>query len=337
VWAWRYVDHIGLDHLRRVELPEPAPPGPNEVMLRMRAAALNFRDLAIASGKYHAMVSAPLTPLSDGTGEIIAVGESVARFRVGQLACPVYLPDWRDGPIGPAVARRRLGGPSDGVLAEVMVLHEDDVVRAPEHLSAEEAATLPVAGVTAFHTLFDMGSVKPGQTVVIQGSGGVSTAAVQLAATASAEVISLARSGRNSRLLRELGARDVIALGDTDSWPAKIIELTHGGADTILTVAGGSVVGRALGALRVGGRILLVGYAGSTTASFDIFEAIRRAATIHIATAGHRRSFEALVKLMENARLRPAISQIYPVTEIHSALQALARGGHFGKIALTFP
>jgi NADPH:quinone reductase-like Zn-dependent oxidoreductase len=337
MWAWRYVDRIALDDLRRVELPDPTPPGPNEVTLRMRAAALNFRDLAIASGKYHASARPPLTLLSDGAGEVIAAGAEVTRFRIGDLACPVYMPDWCDGPISPGAARRRLGGPSDGVLAELMVLHEEEVVRAPAHMSAEEAATLAVAGVTAYHTLFEMGEVKPGQTVVVQGSGGVSAAAVQLAVAGGAEVISLVRGDRNAKGLRELGAREVVTLGATDAWPAEVLRLTRGGADTILTIAGGRVLDFALRALRVGGRILLVGYAGSTTASLDIFEAIRHAATIHIATAGHRRSFEAMVQLMENAMLRPAISQTYPLTEIQLALQALARGGQLGKIVLTFP
>lgn len=333
MWAWRYIDRVALDALRVVEVPDPAP-GPRDIVVQMRAAALNFRDLAIASGHYHVGVSPPLTPLSDGAGEVVAVGAEVTRFRVGDLVCPVYMPDWRDGPVRPEVAKRRLGGPSDGVLSEFMVVDEEDAVLAPRHLAPEEAATLPVAGVTAYHTLFELGDIKPGEVLVVQGAGGVSAAAVQIGAACGTQVISLVRDDRHVATLRGLGASDILTVGASEAWPAEVTRRTRGGADAVLTVAGGETVSRAVAATRVGGRVLVVGYAGSTAAPLDIFDAIRHATTLRVATAGHRRSFEGLVRLMEARALRPAVAHIYPVSAIGEALTALAAGGHCGKIVL---
>jgi NADPH:quinone reductase-like Zn-dependent oxidoreductase len=178
------------------------------MVLRMRAVELNYRDLAIARGHYHVAVSPPLVPLSDGAGEVVSIGSKVRRVRVGELACPVYLPDWIDGPISPRVGRRRLGGPSDGVLAEMMCLNEQDVVRAPAHLDAAEAATLAVTAVTAWHSLYEIGNVAPGEAVSVQGSGGVSTAALQFARAGGARVIAVVRGERHATALRRLGAAE---------------------------------------------------------------------------------------------------------------------------------
>src|SRR5581483_9628746 len=190
--AYVYSGKISLDTLAPVTREEPAP-GPHEIVLRMRALSLNYRDLAIARGHYHASVEPPLVPIADGAGEVVAVGSHVARFRVGELACPLYLPDWIDGPPTPEKLRRRLGGPNDGVMAEFVCIDEQAAVRAPEHLDAPEAACLPIAAVTAWHSLFNHGVVRPGETVVVLGTGGVSIAAIQFAHAAGAQVIAVTR------------------------------------------------------------------------------------------------------------------------------------------------
>src|SRR5579875_1013846 len=238
--AYAYVDRVGLDALQLVERPDPAAPGPREIVLKLRAAALNYRDLAIAAGTYHVGVCPPLVPLSDGAGEVVAAGSKVTRFRVGDLACPVYLPDWLDGPISPRVARRRLGGPSDGVLQEFMRLSEEEAVRAPHHLAPVEAACLPVTAVTAWRSLYEVGALAPGDSLVVQGAGGLSTAAIQFAAAGGAHVISLVRCGEHQARLRELGAHEVVVSADSADWTARILELSGGlGADAALNVAGG--------------------------------------------------------------------------------------------------
>lgn len=333
--AWTYVDRIGIDALQLVERPDPVP-GPRDIVLRMRAAALNYRDLAIASGHYHVAVAPPLTPVSDGVGEVVAVGAQVGRFHVGELACPTYLPDWLDGPIVPRVGWRRLGGPSQGVLAELVCLNEEDAVAAPKHLDPVESATLPVAAVTAWHSLFRSSVVRPGETVLVQGTGGVSTAAIQFANAAGARVLALTRSDRHAEGLKALGAHEVLTWGGEADWPVRIMQ-QFGGADVAVNVAGGDTLAGMIGALGPGGRIHQVGYAAGTTATIDLFDAIRHAATILVATAGSRRDFEDMVRAIELHRLRPAVSARFGFEDLKPAMQALHAGGHLGKVVLTFP
>jgi NADPH:quinone reductase-like Zn-dependent oxidoreductase len=334
--AYAYTEQIGVDHLRLVERPDPVP-GAHQVVLRMRAAALNYRDLAIARGGYHIAVEPPLIPVSDGAGEVIRMGSNVTRFRLGDLACPVYLPNWIDGPVNPRAVKRRLGGPNDGVLAELVCLNEEDVVRAPSHLDATEAATLPVAAVTAWHSLYQLGSLRPGETLVVLGTGGVSTAALQLARAGGARVIAVTRREKHAARLRQFGASDVVVSSATTEWPASVVELTQRrGADVVLDVVGGSSLADSIAATRQGGLVHLVGYAADTAATFDIFDAIRHGVTIRIASAGSRESFEALVRVMEQQLIKPAVDRIFPVAQFRDAFTYLSEGGHFGKVVLSF-
>lgn len=334
--AYTYVDRISLDDLRPVEVPDPTP-GPHEVVLRMRAAALNYRDLAISSGHYHINAYPPLIPISDGAGEVVAVGDRVTRLRVGELACPTYLPDWIDGFCNPAVLRRRLGGPNDGVLSEFFCANEDEVVRAPAHLEPAEAATLPVTAVTAWHSLYRLGNLLPGQTVAVLGSGGVSTTAMQIARAGGARVIAVTRGESKVKQLRDVGAHEVVTSGGSDEWPHQVTEVTGGqGADVVVDVVGAGSLSRSILALRMRGCVHLVGYAAGTSASFDIFDAIRHGVTIQVATAGNRADFEALVRAFEQHHIKPAVHKAFPVTKLHEAFDELAAGGHFGKVVLTF-
>lgn len=332
MWAFAYEGRIAFDALTAVERGDPDP-GADEVVIAIEAVALNYRDLAIASGHYHVGVEPPLIPLSDGAGYIVAVGSGVTRFKVGDLACPLYLPDWIDGPVSPRVARRRLGGPSDGVLRQYVCVGEEEAVLAPSHLSAEEAATLPVASVTAWHCLQSAGAVRPGDTIVVQGAGAVSAAAVQIAAAAGAQVLSWTRQAAHAETLRALGADEVITAGDGDLAKA-VYRLTGGrGADSVVHVAGGALT-PALAAMKVGGCLHLVGYAADGEARFDIFEAIRRAARVQVATAGNRDDFEALVRAMAQHELRPAIGSVHAVSRLADAFAELAAGGVCGKVVV---
>jgi NADPH:quinone reductase-like Zn-dependent oxidoreductase len=333
--VYAYRGRIGLDALTLEERPDPSP-GPREVVLRMRALTLNYRDLAIARGHYHAAIEPPLIPISDGAGEVVAVGPEVTRVRLGDLACPVYLPGWIDGPPTREKLKRRLGGPNDGVMAELICLDEQNVVRAPAHLEPVEAASLPVTAVTAWHSLFEFGSLRPGATIAILGTGSVSTAAILFARAAGARVIVATRRETWAVRLQSFGASGVI-VDNSNEWPRRVMDLTEGsGADVVLDVVGSDSVERSVAATRYGGLVHLVGYAAGERAAFDIFEAIRHFVTIRIATAGSRQSFEALVRVLEERKLRPAIDRAFPVSEFREAFGYLERGGHFGKVALTF-
>jgi NADPH:quinone reductase-like Zn-dependent oxidoreductase len=331
--AWRYQDRIDIDDLQEVSLPNPTPKE-NEVVVRIRAAGLNNRDLAIAAGNYHVGVAAPLTPLSDGAGEIIAIGSAVRRFRVGEKVCPLYLPDWHAGEVRAGAVGRRLGGPTNGTMTELFCSDADDFVNIPQHLSFEEAAALPVAWLTAYHTLTTIGKLQPGQKLVVQGTGGVSTAAIQLGNALGLRVISVTRKEERVALMLQCGAAAAVVDRGDDSWPKKVMGVAEGGVDAVLTVAGGDHFGVALNALRLGGRILMVGYAGGTSAKFDVFDAIRHAATIHTATAGHTESFKAMNVLIDSQKIRPLIGHVFPVDEYKAAFSALACEASPGKLIL---
>ncbi|MBF6171015.1 zinc-dependent alcohol dehydrogenase family protein [Nocardia blacklockiae] len=331
--AYQFEATFSLGSLRLVDRPDPVP-GERDVVLRMQAAALNYRDLAIMRGKYHVPVALPLVPLSDGVGEVVHVGGAVSRFRVGDFACPVFLPDWVDGPIRTHHGQRRLGGPTDGVLAELLCLHEDEAVRVPGNLEPAQAATLPVAGATVWHSLFELDRLRPDETILVQGSGGVSTLAVQLAATAGARVIATSRSARHAQRLQALGADQVLCSGANQDWPNQIAGMTGGGADVALNVAGGDTLTPTVAATRVGGRVHLMGYTADRAAELDIFTAIQRATTIRTATGGSRTDFEALVTTIERHALMPVVDKVFPLGRLADAFDRLAHGGHFGKIVI---
>ena len=315
-------------------MPEP---GPREILLRMRAVALNYRDLAIARGTYGAF-TAPLVPLSDGAGEVVALGRGATRFRTGDLVCPAYVPDWIDGPVRPAFARRRLGGPSDGVAAEYVVVSEEAAVHAPAHLDAREAATLPIAAVTAWQVLFQDAAVRPGETVAVQGTGGVSLFVAQLAQAAGARALLLTRGAERAARVRALGftALDTEETGDTPDWVPRVLAETGGrGADVFVDVVGGDALARAVAATRVGGTVALVGFVGGQTASIDLATALRRAVTLRAASAGSRTSFEALGRALTAASIRPIVDRVLPFSRAAEALTVLESGRPFGKIVLS--
>jgi NADPH:quinone reductase-like Zn-dependent oxidoreductase len=334
MWVYQYRDRIALESLERTEWPDPDP-GPHDVVIQMSAVALNHRDIALARGHYHIDAQPPLVPLSDGAGHVVAIGREVTRFRIGDLAAPVYLPDWIDGPVTPHSGIRRLGGPTDGVLLEFKCVHEAEAVRLPSFLSAAEGATLPITAVTAWHALNVTGTLKSSDTVFIQGTGALSLAALQVAKMAGTRTILLTRDNRFSPRLRELGADIVITTEQEPDWPQAVVKATDGnGADVLVDILGGDSLNRTIRAARVGGCIHAAGYVTGTSATIDLFEAIRHAVTIHVATAGHRASFESLARALDQHQLHPVVGDQYSIDEIPDAFEAMARGGHFGKIVI---
>ena len=332
--CYEFSDAISLESLRLVERPDPKP-GPNDIVIRMRAAAFNFRDIAMLRGKYHIDVSPPLIPLSDGAGEVVQVGDAVKRFRVGDLVCPNYLPDWHSGPIQAERVRRRLGGPTDGVFTELMRLHEEEGVRAPYHLDATAAATLPVAAATTYRVLYRSGALRPGETLLVQGAGAISTTALQLAKAGGARCISVLRNDQHASDLKKLGAEMVLTNGDSPDWPEAVREATGGnGADVAMNVAGGKTVTATVSATKRGGLMHLIGFVSNAVAELDLFEAIRHGTTFLTATAGSREDFEAFVRVSELHQLHPAIAKAFELKDLRAAIDCVEKGGYLGKVVL---
>jgi len=323
----------GLDGLVRCERPSPRP-AHGEIAVRILAATLNYRDLAIARGSYGEF-PLPIVPLSDAAGEVIEVGDGVSRFRAGDRVCPLYVMDWMGGPPAPETVARRLGGPQDGVLAEVVCVSERSAVRAPRHMTPVQAATLPIAGVTAWQALFVKGRVTPGDVVVVQGTGGVSVFALQLAVAAGARVIATSGDAAKAERVRALGADAVIDYRRTPEWPREVLALTDGrGADHVVDVVGGDNLARSVAATRIGGRISLIGFLAGTTGVLDLPDAFRRVVTLDAISVGSRDAFEALVAASEVSALEPVVHEVFPFDAFRDAYQALADARHLGKIAI---
>lgn len=322
----------GLGGLVMVDRPAPTP-ADNDIVIRVSAASLNYRDLVIATGAYASM-TLPVIPLSDGVGEVVDVGANVTRFRVGDRVCPHYVVDWHQGPAAPEVVARRLGGPDDGVLCEFFCGDEAGFVRAPTHLTDAECATLPIAGLTAWQALFVQGDVRPGDWVVVQGTGGVSIFALQLAKAAGARVI--VTSSRDEKLKRaaSLGADVCINYRDV-AWDEAVREVTGGrGADHVIEVVGGENLARSVAATRMAGQVSLIGFLEDSVGQIDLRDALRLTVTLSGISVGNRASFEALVDACEANDLHPVVDEVFPFSDYLAAYSALQDAGHFGKLVI---
>ncbi|MFT5449426.1 MAG: NADPH:quinone reductase-like Zn-dependent oxidoreductase [Gammaproteobacteria bacterium] len=323
----------GIGSLVMGERAKPKP-GPGEILVRINAVTLNYRDLAIVQGSYGSF-ALPIVPASDACGEVVETGQGVTRFQSGDTVCPLYVMDWLSGPPQAQFVTRRLGGPQDGVLAEYVCTTEQAAVRAPRHMSAVEAASLPIAGVTAWQALFVQGRVTPGDVVVVQGTGGVSIFALQLARGAGARVIATTSSDDKARRATALGATEVINYREHADWQEQVMSLTDGrGADHVIDVVGGTNIDRSIGATRIGGTVSLIGFLEDTRGVFNLPEAFRRVVTLNCISVGSRSAFEALVAATEAQQLKPVISRVFAFDEIHNAYEYLASGTHIGKVAI---
>lgn len=326
---------LSLDDLASFDLPTPTP-GPRELLLRVRAVSLNYRDLVIARGEY-GEYPLPLVPGSDAAAEVAAVGLGASRFSAGDRVCLHYVPDWVDGPPNASAARRRLGASAPGVLSEYVVTHEDAVVRAPAHLSAVEASTLPIAGVTAWQALVAQGGLRPGDTVGVSGTGGVSLFAVQIARAAGAKAVVV---GRDAAKLARAGALGAVTVDASlePAWESRVLDLTGGeGVDLFVDVVGGTWLARSIAAVKVGGTVCAVGFVGGREARVDLVAAMQRAVTLRAASGGSRASFEALVRALEAGSVRPVVDRVFGfgADEVRAALGHLATGHPFGKVVVS--
>jgi NADPH:quinone reductase-like Zn-dependent oxidoreductase len=325
---------FGLENLRLAERPDPQP-GPGQVLLRMRAASLNFRDVLTVQGSYNRKQKLPLIPCSDGVGEVVAVGDGVSRVAVGDRVSPIFAQRWIAGEPTRERLRSTLGGPLDGTLAEQMVVSEEGVVPVPEHLSDEEAAALPCAAVTAWSALVTEGGVKAGDVVLVQGTGGVSIFALQLSRLSGARVIVTSSSDEKLARARELGAEAGINYREVPEWGERAKELTGGvGVDHVIEVGGAGTLVQSLRAVRMGGRISLIGVLAGGKIDLTLALVFMQRVRLQGILVGDRESFEAMNRAITAHRLKPVLDRTFPVEDARAAFEHMAAGRHFGKICL---
>jgi NADPH:quinone reductase-like Zn-dependent oxidoreductase len=320
--------------LQLVQRPEPTP-GRGQVVIRIRAASLNYRDQAIATGTYLGVpVAHDTIPLSDGAGEIAAVGADVTRFKTGdRVACTFF----QTPPSGPPFAPQApLGSPLDGVLAEQIVAYEDGVIPIPDFLSFEEASCLPCAGVTAWHALLHAGRpVTTGDTVLVLGTGGVSTLALQFAKAAGARVFATSSSDEKLARVRTLGATDGVNYQRTPDWDRAVMEMTDGrGVDCVIEVVGMATLTRSFQVLAPGGKVVLIGLLSGRGGDVNPYVLMGKRGNLHGIFVGDRAMFVEMTRAIDVNRIRPVVDRVFPFDQALAAYRCHQSGGFVGKIVI---
>lgn len=320
----------GLDNLKLVERDVPKP-GPGQVLIRMKAASLNYRDLVnVTMGLYRL----PFIPLSDGCGVVEETGEGVTRVKAGDRVAPSFFQGWLSGRPEARALGTSLGGPIDGCLTEYMCLSEEGVSKAPDFLTDEQVATLPCAGLTAWRGLME-GGLKAGETVVVQGTGGVSIFALQFAKAAGATVIATSSSDEKLERARALGADHLINYKTTPEWAKEVRRITGGlGADHIVEVGGAGTFVQSLQAARIDGHISVIGVVGGFTQDIPIAAIFGGNLNIRGISVGSRAMFEDMCRAIDANRIAPVVDRTLPFAEARAGFELMKGQGHFGKIAL---
>lgn len=332
------IDRFGdTDGLRLVDRPTPRP-GPGEVVVRIHSTSLNYRDLIVLRGQYPGaatQLASGLVPLSDGAGEIVEIGERVNRVSVGDRVAPIFNQHWFGGPLKGARLGGDLGGAIDGVLARHVVLGQEGVVRLPDYLSYDEAAALPCAAVTAWSSLMCGTPLQPGETVLVQGTGGVSIFALQFARLFGARVIATTSSAARAERLTALGADAVIDYVKTPEWGAAARELTDGqGVDRIVEVGGAGTFQQTLACARRGGQIATVGLVSGMEGMINPLQILLGQVSVHGIAVGSRDQFEQMLDAMAVARLRPVVDRVFPFAQAADAYRHLEGRRHVGKVVV---
>jgi NADPH:quinone reductase-like Zn-dependent oxidoreductase len=323
----------GIENLRLIESPMPQA-GAGQILVRTKAVSLNYRDKLVIEDKYPIPMPYPLVPGSDLAGEVVALGSGVSRFKAGDQVISLFRPKWLRGVPSLEAMRENLGGPLPGVLAEYVLLSEQGALAYPDYLTPAEASTLPVAAMTAWVALFKQGNLKPGETVLLQGSGGVSLFALQLAVAHGARVLVTSRSPGKIARLKQLGATEVIDTSANAAWDDVVLQLTDGlGTDHVLDVIGGDAVPMSIRAASWGGHIALIGIMDRPTATFSILTAMTKTLRLQGVSVGSRDDMEELLAFVEKYRIPPTIDAGYSFEALPDALDHLDRGP-FGKVVV---
>jgi len=326
-------DKFGVEFMAVAERPEPVP-GPEQVVLKMKAFSLNSRDLLVVNGVGRWKPSLPRIPLSDGVGLVAAMGSGVSRVKMWDRVAPIFYPKWLDGRVASEKMGSPLGGAvADGVLAEYTLFDETSLVHVPGHLTDVEAAALPCAAVTAWNAVVSGGQIASGATVVVLGTGGVSIFALQFARFLGARVIITSSSDQKLARAKQLGADAVVNYKATPNWPKAVLELTGGDcADYVVDTVG--ELREAIAAVRLGGMVAFVGLLNGMSAEVDLVALMGKSVRIEAIDVGSREMFEAMNKAIEVHAMRPVVDRVFGFSEQREALNYLREARHFGKVCL---
>jgi NADPH:quinone reductase-like Zn-dependent oxidoreductase len=329
------IQKFGLDGLVWTDRPQPELKA-RQVLLKMRAVSLNYRDLMTLKGIYNPRMRLPQVPLSDGVGEVVAIGEGVTRVKVGDRVANTFFEKWVAGDLTEEGAKSALGAGRDGVFAEYVVLDEDGVIQVPEHLTDEEAATLPCAALTSWAALIAYGRLKTGDTILAMGTGGVSLFALQFAKLSGVRVIITSSSDEKLARAKELGADDGINYKTTPDWEKEVRVLTGGrGVDHVVEVGGAGTFAKSLKAVRRGGAISLIGVLAGA-GEINLMPILMNGLRVQGIFVGSREMFEAMNVAISLHKLRPVVDKIFAFDEAQAAYQMMEAGAHFGKICIRF-
>ena len=330
------IPSFGIDSLELVERPAPQP-SRGQVLVRICAVSLNYRDLMMVLGKYNPRLALPRIPCSDGAGEVVALGDGVKRVKIGQRVAGIFMQNWIEGPPDAAKQRGALGGDIDGMLTEYVALDENGLVEIPEHLSWEEAATLPCAGVTAWNAVVHAGRAKSGDTVVIQGTGGVSIFALQFAKLLGARVLGTSSSDEKLDRARTLGLDAAFNYRSNPDWDKWVIEQTGGrGADLIIEVGGAGTFSRSLRAVCIGGVIAQIGVLTQSASPVEIPLILHQQINLRGIYVGSRADFEQMNRAIAQHSLKPTIDEVFTFDRLPDALRRMEAAAHFGKLVVAF-
>jgi len=332
--AYEIRDSFGIDNLKLSDRPDPSP-GHGQIIVRVKASSLNYRDFMTVKNGGALGIQGPRIPCSDGAGEVIKVGSGVTRVKVGDRVASIFFQNWLAGDILPHHFTSALGGAVDGMLAEQVVLHEDGVVTIPDYMTYEDAATLPCAAVTAWQDLFPKGPIKAGDTVLVQGTGGVSIFTLQFSVMAGARVIITSSSDEKLARAKQLGAWATINYKATPDWDKEVLRLTDGvGVDHISEVGGAGTLERSFKAVRVGGTIGLIGVLTGFSGQVDPMPVLRKGIRLQGVYVGSREMFEDMNRAMAIHKTKPVIDRVFPFSQARDALKLMESAAHFGKIVI---
>jgi NADPH:quinone reductase-like Zn-dependent oxidoreductase len=333
--AFRTIGGPSIDDLTFDDVDVP-PPGPGQVAIAIKAVSLNFRDLAVVTGRYPRHVSGPTVIASDGCGEVVALGEGVTSFKIGDRVAGSFFQNWITGPFAREYGNSALGGAIDGVLTEQRVFEQEGLVRVPEHLSYVEGATLPCAGLTAWNALVPKAHVQAGDTVLLLGTGGVSIFGLQFAKLHGARVIITSSSDEKLERARALGADETINYKKNPEWEKEVLRLTGGnGADIVLEVGGAETFTRSMSSVRASGHIAVIGVLTGVVGTVPLGLIGLQTLSVHGVYVGSIAMFEDMNRAITLHRLRPVVDKVFSFDETRDALRYLQSARHFGKVVIS--